>query len=86
MVNILQGFIGDRYSLKAIPKYAFNEFLRKLNITKNQEYSLSNLKYSKICSDAVLYALCRSSQKMATATEQLSKKGMFQQLGFFTPD
>ena len=86
LVNILQGFVGDKYSLTAIPKYAFNEFLRKINITKNQEYSLSNLKYSKICSDAVLYALCRSSQKIATATEQLSKKGSFKQLGFFIPD
>lgn len=68
LLNILQGFIGEKYNLAAIPKYAFNEFLRKINITKNQPYSMSNLKYSKICSDAILYSLCRSSQKITQTT------------------
>ncbi len=60
-LTVIHNFLGEKYNLSSLPKFAMNEVKRRFNISTSNEYSFANLKYSRICSDAILYSLCRGS-------------------------
>ncbi len=83
----LQNFLGEKYNTSAIPKIAFNQLKSKLEYSNSNSFSLANLKYSRICCDAILYSLCRADSKIKEQTEKIIEEGSkFKQLGFFMPD
>jgi len=63
-MSVLHNFLGEKYNVKAIPGVLINELKHKLEHKEHFPFSLANLKYSRVCSDAVLYSLCRGSTAM----------------------
>jgi len=68
-MTIIHNFLGEKYNISALPRIALNELSSKMQKPNKITFSLNNLKYSRICSDAVLYSLCKSSSKISESAE-----------------
>lgn len=58
---VINNYLGEKYNLSAIGQISIRELKAKLKNSEKKKFSVSNLKYSRICSDSVLYALTRAS-------------------------
>lgn len=61
LLNILLNYLGEKYNERAIPAMFKNELMsRILSQTEHHEFTVQSMKYSKICTEAILYALCKA--------------------------
>ena len=99
-LGIIHNFIGDKYNECAIPAIFRNEFaarfeavvMRAFDVDKaikhnKNVFSLQTMKYSRICSEAVLYALCRGHETLSSSIDEfVQSHTKYERLGFVLPN
>lgn len=61
---IINNYLGEKYNSYAVGQIGLRELKCKLKNEEKIRFSQGNLKYSRICSDSVLYALIKASPKI----------------------
>ncbi len=83
---VLHNYLGERYNLKAVTEMFWNQLKEKLNQSQDYQFSLHSLKHSNICTDAILYALCRAHPQLEATVHHQLPATKFGKLGYFLPD
>ena len=64
-LTILTSFLGEKYNIEAISSLFWNKIKQAASyLQERHEFSIQTLKYSRICTEAILYTLCKADDQI----------------------
>lgn len=82
-LTILTSFLGEKYNTEAISSLFWNKIKQTAShLQERHEFSIQALKYSRICTEAILYTLCKADDQIHQFTSHyISTDEAYQNLG-----